>query len=73
MMNQPPIVLTVSEACAAGRFGRTFFYKLISTGKLRAVKNGSRTLVLASDFRAFLEKLPPLRGFARTTDNGAGS
>jgi excisionase family DNA binding protein len=59
-MNLPPIVLTVSEACALGRFGRTFFYKMISSGKLRAMKNGSRTVVLASDLTRLLENLPQI-------------
>lgn len=59
-MDQPPIVLTVSEACAAGRFGKTFAYQMIRSGKLRAVKNGSRTKIFATDLRAFLENLPEL-------------
>jgi excisionase family DNA binding protein len=57
-MDQSQIVLTISEACSAGRFGRTFCYEAIAAGKLRAVKNGSRTLVLAADLKAFLENLP---------------
>lgn len=57
-MNQTPIVLTIAEVCALGRFGRTFCYDAIAKGRLRAVKNGSRTLVLASDLQAFLENLP---------------
>jgi hypothetical protein len=48
-----PLAFTIAEACAAAR--RTTAYKEIGEGRLRAIKHGSRTLVLPSDLRSWLE------------------
>jgi excisionase family DNA binding protein len=53
-----PIVYNIPEACEVGRIGRTALYEVIRAGKLRAVKRGRRTLILAHDLRAWLESLP---------------
>jgi excisionase family DNA binding protein len=41
-----------------GGIGRTTVYELIASGKLEAVKLGSRTLVTATSIEALLASLP---------------
>jgi excisionase family DNA binding protein len=52
------LALTVAEACAAARVGKTVLYQAIASGELIARKRGRRTLVLPADLRDWITRLP---------------
>jgi excisionase family DNA binding protein len=54
------LALTIPEACAAARVGKTALYEAIASGALRARKRGRRTLVLPVDLREWVEQLPSI-------------
>lgn len=59
--------ITVAEAIAVFRVGRTKLYQLISSGEIRAVKLGRRTLIPAQSAIKYFEDLPT---FPTRTDTG---
>ena len=54
------LVYSVGEAAHATNSCRDKIYAAINTGKLRARKNGRRTLILTADLEAYLNNLPAL-------------
>jgi excisionase family DNA binding protein len=52
--------LTVREFCERYRLGHTLVYEMIKDGRLRAVKCGERTLLLAKDVNAWEQSLRPV-------------
>jgi excisionase family DNA binding protein len=49
--------MTVKEFCASYRLGHTLAYEMIKRGELRAVKCGTRTLLLNKDIKAWESSL----------------
>lgn len=56
-----PLTYSIEEARKVTGTGRTVLYEEIEAGRLRAVKRGRRTLILAEDLRRWLASLPPIR------------
>jgi len=54
-----PLAVTIHEAVRVSGLSRSELYRRLADGKLRAVKSGSRTLVLMDSLRAHLASLPP--------------
>ncbi len=54
-----PIAVPIAEAVSVSGMSRSAVYRALATGDLRAVKQGSRTLVLVDSIRAYLASLPP--------------
>lgn len=52
-----PKAITVTEAARILSIGRTTLYGLIKGGEIRATKLGRKTLFLAKDIDAFLDRL----------------
>lgn len=58
LMKENTMLLTIPEACAAIRIGRTKFYQLLNSGEIKAVKIGKKTLIPIKELENFINKLP---------------
>ena len=57
---KPDAAMTIQEFCTAYRICRATFYNEVNRGNLRAVKLGTKTLVLPEDAEAWVGNLPEL-------------
>lgn len=53
--NVPKLAFTISEACRSIGISRSKLYELISTGRLRVNKIGSRTIIPAQSLYALID------------------
>jgi excisionase family DNA binding protein len=53
-----PIAAPIPTACRVSGLSRSEIYRRLAAGDLRAVKSGSRTLILMDSLRAHLASLP---------------
>ena len=53
-----PLALPIADAVTFSGLSRSEVYRQLASGNLRAVKSGSRTLVLVESIRAYLASLP---------------
>jgi Helix-turn-helix domain len=52
------LAYSIEEAAARANIGRTMLFSALKAGALKGRKIGRRTVVLDSDLRNWLEKLP---------------
>jgi excisionase family DNA binding protein len=62
MQNTDKIAVTLPEATALSGIGRSTFYEIFKAGKLKPRKQGTRTLILVSELKEYLESLPSSAG-----------
>jgi hypothetical protein len=53
-----PIAAPIPDACRISGLSRSEIYRRLSAGDIRAVKSGSRTLILMDSLRAHVASLP---------------
>jgi excisionase family DNA binding protein len=61
MPETTPIHLSVRDACARHNLSRSALYILIGQGKIAAVKNGRRTLIVTRTLDDHFAALPPAK------------
>lgn len=65
-----PLAYTTREACNALRCGRGTLYRLINSGRLRALAFGARTLIPRVDLERLIDELPPAKQRGRVVPKG---
>jgi hypothetical protein len=55
------LAYTIQEFVRSSGVGRTATYEALNDGRLKAVKAGTRTLILGDSARAFITSLPAYR------------
>ena len=65
-----PLAYTIQEACNALRCGRATLYRLINSGRLRALAFGARTLIPRADLERLVDELPPAKQRGRVVPRG---
>jgi hypothetical protein len=65
------VAFTIEECANSGIAKRAKLYAEIKKGRLRAVKNGRLTRILASDWAAYLQSLPAMVPAKRQADVSA--
>jgi hypothetical protein len=53
-----PLALPIADAQRISGLSRSEIYRRLASGDLRAIKSGSRTLILMVSLRAHLDSLP---------------
>ena len=56
-----PLLLTAKEAYQLLGVGKTYFYTLVSTGRIRGVSVNGRRMYRRADLRRFVAQLKPAR------------
>lgn len=59
-----PMAYPIAEAAKVAGIGRTTMWEAIRTGRLKARKNGAKTIILAEDLAAYLRSLPEVQAAA---------
>lgn len=54
------VAFSIAEAALMTGVCRDSIYREIASGRLRAVKLGRRSMILADELKRFLRELPPL-------------
>jgi hypothetical protein len=54
-----PIAASIPDACRISGLSRSEIYRRLAAGDIRAVKSGSRTLILLDSLCAHVVSLPP--------------
>jgi excisionase family DNA binding protein len=54
------LAYTLDEVAELSGHCRSSLYELVNEGKLRAVKSGRRTLILAEDLRSWMDTFVPV-------------
>jgi len=56
-----PVTAPIQDACRFSGLSRSEIYRRLAAGDIRAVKSGSRTLIVIDSLRAHLAGLPAAR------------